>query len=63
MADPEYPLAPRLIGDGKRAWFYEEKTGLHVIIDGEVAVLSWKRVAAAVDRHRRIRASKRKTKR
>jgi hypothetical protein len=57
-----YPLAPTDVG--KTAWFYEEAKGLHVIAQVNAAtcgatkaLIPWKKVEAAVDRHRRIKSA------
>lgn len=58
-----FPRSPRFVGD--HAWFYEESTGLHVvqlaIEAGPSAVaIPWRKVCAAVDRYRKVKAAKKK---
>lgn len=50
------PLEPR-------SWYYEEPEGITVVHDQGLArvdqiLIPWRKLCAAVDRHRKIRASK-----
>jgi hypothetical protein len=59
-----HPGKPRVLSD--RAWFYEQPNGLGVVIEVhrngkhvETAMVDipWRKVCAAVDRHRKIKAA------
>ena len=57
-----YPCAPRKIDS--LSWFYEQSSGLYVInepIEGArntTIIIPWRKLCAAVDRHRKIRKAK-----
>jgi hypothetical protein len=50
-----YPTRPRQLADGAQ-WFYEQKSGLEVYpgVCGSTVHIPWRKLCAAVDRHRRI---------
>ena len=52
--DPQFPLKPIPFGEGM--WFYEESAGLFVVMKGHHGKIPWRKVCAAVDRYRAIRA-------
>lgn len=49
-----YPTAPRKVNSAQ--WFYEQKSGLDVYpgVSGGHINIPWRKLCAAVDRHRRI---------
>lgn len=64
MSEPKdsrgYPCNPRMLTDD--AWFYEEPEGLTVVQRGgpntRTCYITWRKLCAAVDRHRRNKAKK-----
>ncbi len=61
-----YPCEPRSIAKDE-AWFYEEREGMTVVqelrrngdlLGTATVTVPWRKVCAAVDRHRKIKASK-----
>lgn len=52
-----YPLSPKNINGG--GWFYEQASGIIAYHDGDHRVaIPWRMLTAAVDRHRRIKATR-----
>ncbi len=55
-----YPVKPRYLD--RRTWYYEQRDGIHLLIEPLTgskiplsARLSWRRLEAAVDRHRAVK--------
>lgn len=58
-----YPSEPRQIDE--QAWFYEQRGGMDVCVEPDginarIVRLSWRRLEAAVDRHRAIKRKRTK---
>jgi hypothetical protein len=63
IGEDGYPCAPRQLSE--TAWFYEMRKGINVVAekrepDGTLVsvvqtVISWRRMCAAVDRHRKVK--------
>jgi len=57
-----YPCNPRKLTD--LAWFYEGKAGIDVLIQPDAktnavqARISWRKLEAAVDRHRAVKSKR-----
>lgn len=54
-----YPTKPRQLADGSQ-WFYEQKSGLDIYpgVAGGHVNIPWRKLCAAVDRHRKLSNAK-----